>query len=458
MSFKGGYRFKHFEGAAEPVLKDFPVPENVYVPDGTDCGLPMKVLVHEGDSVKAGSRILESECDRRCAVMAPVNGRVTSIDQQRIEITSDGSDSAEPVNLPTDAPWDLPLNELFDVMCASGCWILFDRQVTSPGECVSVKHVIINAAHTGPLDQAWSPELFGEPSLASDGIRILEAFFPGAELTIAVNRRSKLFFASLDSSSRTQVRTLSDKYPQDHPELLARDVTGKRLLSPEGIRDHSLVILPYEHVIQIAEVLIRRRPLIDRIIMIAGPGVTHPGWYRVRIGAAFEEIRRRLIKSEAHESWRIVRGNLLTGEGIPSGKASVQFADREISVIRESMVRELWRFMRPGFKYDSYPKVMAASVLPIFKKQLDSNVHGGLRPCVQCNFCDEVCPVAIYPFLIWKYVEDKRTEESFRFRPYNCIGCGLCNYVCPSKIPLASSVISAINAYRELRRADEVSG
>jgi len=154
----------------------------------------------------------------------------------------------------------------------------------------------------------------------------------------------------------------------------------------------------------------------------------------------------------------MVRGNLFTGTGIGDERASVVPSDSEISVIREGMVRELWRFMRPGFRYDSYPRVMAASVLPLFRKQLDAGVHGGVRPCVQCNYCDEACPVAIYPQLIWKLVVSGGVTESFRYRPDACVGCGLCDYVCPSKIALAAAVEKAKQEYRDSRRADAVAG
>ncbi len=112
--------------------------------------------------------------------------------------------------------------------------------------------------------------------------------------------------------------------------------------------------------------------------------------------------------------------------------------------------------MNPGFAWDSYTKATAAEYIPFLPKRLDSNLHGGERPCVQCNACDEVCPVDIYPFLIWKHVMAENTEESFRFRPYDCIGCGLCDYVCPSKINISPAVRQAAELYRETRRADEV--
>ena len=113
--------------------------------------------------------------------------------------------------------------------------------------------------------------------------------------------------------------------------------------------------------------------------------------------------------------------------------------------------------MMPGFAADTYPKISVANYINIVPKKLETNVHGGVRPCVQCNYCDEVCPVDLYPFLIWKHVEVDEIEESFRFKPFDCVECGLCDYVCPSKINILSSVKKAKDEYRRMRRADEIS-
>ena len=457
MGFSGGYRFKNFEGVAETVLKSLPVPGKAVIDTGSgmyaSMKMKMKILVHEGETVRAGSRLLESEGDWSHAVPSPVNGTVASAGENGIVIDSDGSDSLEPVSGHTRAPWELGHDEVFGLFCSSGCWMLAGRQFETPGECGSVNYIIISAVHNGPLDQAWSPEMFDDPALFTNGIKTLKALFPQAKITVAINKNSKKYI----SSGEADVCLLSDKYPQEHPELLSRDTVQRRLVSPEGTTDQSVLVLNYAHVIQIAEVMTLGRPCVDSILMVAGPGVSQPGWYRVRTGTPFSEIKQRLLKSDDKGPWRIVRGNLFSGVGIASPDESVRPRDTEISVIREHAVRDLWRFMNPGFAWDSYTKATAAEYIPFLPKRLDSNLHGGERPCVQCNACDEVCPVGIYPFLIWKHVMAENTEESFRFRPYDCIGCGLCDYVCPSKIDVSPAVRQAAELYRETRRADEVS-
>jgi len=161
-----------------------------------------------------------------------------------------------------------------------------------------------------------------------------------------------------------------------------------------------------------------------------------------------------LGKADSFGPWRIIRGDIMTGV-IVGADDSVLPDDRAVSVIREMNERELFRFMMPGFSWDSYTKTSVAEYLPLLPKKLDSGRHGGVRPCVQCNYCDEVCPVDIYPHLIWKYMEAKDPEGSFRFRPYDCIGCHLCDYVCPSKIDISTGVLAAAAAYHEAKGGDE---
>jgi Na+-translocating ferredoxin:NAD+ oxidoreductase RnfC subunit len=59
--------------------------------------------------------------------------------------------------------------------------------------------------------------------------------------------------------------------------------------------------------------------------------------------------------------------------------------------------------------------------------------------------------------MIWKHVMAESIEESFRFKPFDCIGCKLCDYVCPSKIALSPAIERAAEVYRTARKENEKS-
>ncbi len=455
MSFSGGYIFKNYEGEAEPVLRGMPVPEKICIPiSGSPEGF-FTSAVSEGETVRAGDTIIKSTDGTETAIVSPVNGTVEKSDKDGITIKSDGSASFEPVKNHTREPWHLDHEEVFKLFCATGCSFLLDNRFSSLDKCNTVKNIIVNSVHNSPLNRSWTPEIIGDSALFSSGLKTLKALFPAAGIVIAINKRNKAYFETSEIKEQAKIAKVSDRYPQEHPELLSRDVLNKKLVSPEGETDESIVVISHVDVIQIAEVMTQGRPLIDRIMLVSGPGVSTPGWYRVSIGTPFDELNKRLFKMGDLGPWRIIRGNVFTGQGVESLDTSVMFSDHEISVITEHAARDLFRFMMPGFAADSYPKITVANLINIFPKKLETNVHGGLRPCVQCNYCDEMCPVDLYPFLIWKHVEVDEIEECFRLKPYDCIECGLCDYVCPSKIEILTSVKKAKDEYRLLRRADE---
>ncbi len=70
-------------------------------------------------------------------------------------------------------------------------------------------------------------------------------------------------------------------------------------------------------------------------------------------------------------------------------------------------------------------------------------VRGELRPCISCNFCEEVCPAGIMPYLIHKYLYRDLIEEAEEARLDLCVRCGLCSFVCPSKIELRQQFIES---------------
>ncbi len=74
-------------------------------------------------------------------------------------------------------------------------------------------------------------------------------------------------------------------------------------------------------------------------------------------------------------------------------------------------------------------------------------MHGERRPCINCGFCADVCPVDILPQFTYKCVRADEVEESLAHGLLDCVECGLCTYVCPSKIELGVRFKLANEAY-----------
>ena len=206
-----------------------------------------------------------------------------------------------------------------------------------------MRHIIVNAVHNSPLDREWKPEMFGETAVFITGLRTLKAFFPKADISLAINKRNLDWFSAPEIAGLAEARVMSDRYPQEFPEILKRDI----LRIPVDTADDSAFALSFEEAIQAAECLTLGKPFRDRIVLVAGPGVAKPGWHRIPLGVSFGDIRRRLLKGEEHGPWRIIRGTLFRGTAVADDSESTGYSDTEITVIREYAVREFYRFLNP---------------------------------------------------------------------------------------------------------------
>jgi Na+-transporting NADH:ubiquinone oxidoreductase subunit A len=80
---------------------------------------------------------------------------------------------------------------------------------------------------------------------------------------------------------------------------------------------------------------------------------------------------------------------------------------------------------------------------------MNTNRSGGLRACIACGFCANVCPVDIWPQMTLKAILAGEVEEYLAHGLLDCVECGLCSYVCPSKIELTTTFRSARRLYHK---------
>ena len=106
----------------------------------------------------------------------------------------------------------------------------------------------------------------------------------------------------------------------------------------------------------------------------------------------------------------------------------------------------LFGFMQPGLRAPSASKTFL-SCLSKTPKNLDCNIHGEERACINCGYCVNICPVDLAPHFIIKALLSDDIEEALSYGLLDCCGCGLCSYTCPSKIELTKLLSHGIDAH-----------
>jgi len=223
------------------------------------------------------------------------------------------------------------------------------------------------------------------------------------------------------------------KYPYDNFAVLARRLDLKSSNGP-------VWATRTEGILAADRALTETKPCTVRILSIGGTGVNSPTHLKAIPGYPIKRIRDQHVFEPAA---RMLNGGILTGGILAEETQGVDVECRGITVLPEHIDREFLGFVRPGWDRDSYSGGFLSSLRKDFRERMTTALRGEGRPCVACNFCDEVCPAGIMPYLIHKYLYGDLIEEVEEARVDLCVECGLCSYVCPSKIDLRTQFVEA---------------
>jgi Na(+)-translocating NADH:ubiquinone oxidoreductase A subunit len=232
-------------------------------------------------------------------------------------------------------------------------------------------------------------------------------------------------------------------YPYDHFAVLARHLGLSRSGGP-------VWAMRTEGVIAVDRALTLAKPYLTRIISVAGAGVISPAHVNIMPGYPLKAITDRYV---FQHNRRVIDGGILTGQALDGSALGVNAECQGITILSEPKEREFLGFMRPGADRGSYSACFLSALMTEFRERLTTALRGEGRPCISCNFCEEVCPMGLMPHLVHKYLHGDLLEEAGQAGVESCISCGLCSYVCPSKINLQTQFIEARRLIEEDRKS-----
>ncbi len=122
------------------------------------------------------------------------------------------------------------------------------------------------------------------------------------------------------------------------------------------------------------------------------------------------------------------------------------FFENTLNIINDVNSEKMFGFIRPGI---NTPTVSNAFLSCFIDKarQVDCNLHGEERACINCSYCENICPNDLMPGFIMKALYSDDIEEALLLGLLDCCRCGLCSYSCPSKIELAQILSDGMDSY-----------
>jgi Na+-transporting NADH:ubiquinone oxidoreductase subunit A len=407
-------------------------------------GVFPKLLVQEGDTVKAGSPLFFDKYRERIHFTSPISGTVKELrrgDKRvllEIVIESDGKDAT--MDFGKSDPNKMTREEIIEKMLASGIWPMIRQRPYSiiADPAVKPKAIFISAFDTAPLAPDYDLVVHGYGEAFQAGIDVLVKLTEGmVHLNISAdNTPSKVF----TNCKGVQINKFSGKHPAGNVG------TQIAYLDPVNKGDILWYLRPQE-VLQIGRLFLTGKVDANQLVALTGSEVRRPHYFKTKIGSSIGEM---LKENLAGENVRFISGNPLTGKKIEK-QGYVGFYDAQISILPEGDHFEFLGWAKPGLNKFSFSHSFFSWLRPGAKYRLDTNYNGGERAFVMTGQFEKVFGWDIYPLQLIKaiMIEDIDLMEKLGIYEVDEEDFALCEFIDTSKTEIQEIVRNGLNLMRK---------
>lgn len=448
------------QGRPGETVDVMPEPQVLYLPLQTKRFNFSEICVEDGQHVELGDTLAKDPSNYSIPLLAPRTGTA------RLNATEGHiilEDITKYVKQPKTSQASLPHIEQkpgdshlkIEKMVSLGAWEFvsdaYDGKVPDPKG--SPQAIIVSTISLEPFVARGDAQLQNRMLKFTRGLEHLQSFLEYQPIFLVIPKEESAFASKikeqLHGHAWVKLIEIPLKYPNDNFGVLAR---GLGLKSADG----PVWCMKTEGVLAVDRAMTISQPSLVRIISVGGPEAKKPVHIKAMAGYPINSI---LEEYASGENVRVINGGMLTGKTDGEETLGISSECRGLTLMTEHTEREFLGFVRPGFDRKSYAPCFLSKFRMKFSERLSTAIFGEERPCVDCNFCEEVCPAGIMPHLLHKYLYADLIEEAIEARVDLCVKCGLCSYVCPSKIELREQFVEAqdqIEQEKEEARLDAI--
>jgi len=429
-------------GIPDSSIIRLPEPETVAV-----CAMDIpyirpRLLVKENDPVKIGTPLF---CDKRndcISYVSPGCGHVQKIvfgpRRRLLEVVIALNESAEARDKKDNSIQFDPIKQenidkvskadLTKQLQDGGLWQCL-RQF--PSKDTADEHhtppmIIVSLNGNDPFSPDPGVVLEDEVPFFEFGLTLLEKF---TDKVVITARQSNL--KKLGSIKNKVTHLVPDFFPSWDPGVVLYQIKTNE-------QDNRSWCLSAEHLVSMAKFLLTGHYPVKRVITVTRSNDKKPHII-TRQGVPIKDLVGQ-IKEEC-----IVTTGRFNGRTVAMD-SHLGFFESTLNIINASAQEELFGFLVPGFSKPSASHSFVSSLLKA-PQDLDCNLHGEERACINCGYCAKICPVDLMPNFIMKALHSDDIEDALDYGLLDCVRCGLCSYTCPSKVELTHLLSQGMDDY-----------
>ena len=358
------------------------------VPDAF-VGVKPKVVVKEGETVKAGDALFVDKLHPEVKFTSPVSGKVVAVargDRRKvlsIQVEADATQSYADFG-----KLDLAKATSDDVMrllLEAGLFAYINQRpyavVANPED--KPKAIFCSTFCDMPLAADFEVALKGNETAFQAGIDALAKIAPvylGAKRGAAV---------AILKAENAKVTVFDGKCPAGNVGVQINH------LNPVNKGEVVWTIGP-EELIFIGKVVMTGKVDFSRIIAVAGSEIQKPAYAKVRVGQRIGDILDGNVKSE--KKVRLIDGNPLTGTKTELDNFLMAHTTEVTAIPEGDDADEAFGWIMPRFKQFSSSRTYFSWLMGKKKEYVcDARIKGGYRHMIMSGEYDSVFPMDIFP-------------------------------------------------------------
>ncbi len=429
-------------GEAEKILADASYSETIAIKPTDFLGLTPKMLVKEGDEVKAGTPIFYDKNNEKVKFVSPVSGEIAEIKRGakrrilEVIIIADKEIKYESLDLVDST--SASREDLVNSLCNSGLWPFIIQRpycvVANPND--KPRAIFISAFDSAPLAADNDFILHSHGELFQKGLDIINKLTDG-KVHLTINGKAKADEAFLNAKG-VELHSISGPHPAGN--------VGVQIHHIAPINKGEVVwTLKPQDVLTIGKVFESKKFDASRVVAVAGSQMKSPKYLRTIMGT-----NTKVLFHEVKEgATRFISGNVLSGDKI-NQDGYLGFYDYEVTAIPEGGEPQMFGWITPNPNKFSISRALPAWLMPNKKYNLTADMNGEERPFVVSEEYDKVFPFDIYPVQLIKsiMIEDIEMMENLGIYEVAPEDFALCETVCTSKIPVQTIVREGLEKLR----------
>lgn len=405
-----------------------------------------KLVVKEGDNVKAGSPIFFERGVEDIFYTSPVSGEIVEIKRGEkrkvleVKILADKQIEFEKFkNYSASEISNVSKEDALEQLKKSGGWTNIIQRpygiVANPAD--SPKAIFVSTFDSSPLAPDYNYVLQGQEQYFQAGLDILKKFTSGV---VHVNVDGNAEVSQIFSNAKNvQINKVNGPHPAGNVGVQIHH------LDPISKGDIAWTVNPVG-VAMIGKLFIDGVYDTSRLVALTGSQVNERGYAKMYTGACLNKLNL-----EGSDN-RVISGNVLTGEGV-GAEGYLGNYHNQVTVIPEGKYEEFLGWILPSTKKLSFHKAFGMLTFLNGKKEfeVDTNTHGEERNFVISGAFEEVMPMDILPTYLFKAILAEDYDDMEALGIYEVIeeDVALCEFIDISKNPLQEILREGIDLIKE---------